>query len=216
MTVKTQEIVINSQTFILHPTGAAYWKEKDMLLIADVHLGKITHFRKNGSAVPESALYKNFERLDEVLHYFQPETLCFLGDLFHSYLNKEWLLFSEWVRKTTSKIILIAGNHDIISPLRYEELKIQVSSEWLINSILLTHHPEERQGFFNISGHIHPGIRLHGSGKQLLCISCFFKRKHQLILPAFGIFTGKHVLNPEKEDQVFAITTEEVIQVNLH
>ncbi len=211
--MKTQEITINDQTFILHPTGCAYWKEKSILLIADVHLGKITHFRKNGSAVPESAILQNFNRLDEVLHYFQPKTLCFLGDLFHSYINNEWILFSEWIRKTTSKIILIAGNHDIISPLRYSALKIQVSNEWQIDSFLFTHHPEERQLFFNISGHIHPGIRLQGAGKQSLSVSCFFKRKYQMILPAFGTFTGKHILIPQKEDEVFGITTAEVIKI---
>ncbi len=214
MTVITQEITIHSQTFVLHPNGAAYWKEKSILLIADVHLGKITHFRKNGSAIPESAMYQNFDQLNDALQYFQPKTLCFLGDLFHSFINKEWLLFSEWIRKTTSKIILIAGNHDVISPLKYEELKISVVYEWIIDFVLLTHHPEEREDFFNISGHIHPGIRLLGLGKQSLSVSCFFKRKHQLILPAFGAFTGKYILTPQEEEDVFAITKDEVIKIS--
>ncbi len=209
--MKTQTIHINNQTFILHPSGVIYWREKDMVLVSDVHLGKVTHFRKHGSAVPQGAIDDNFIQLDAVLEYFNPKTLCFLGDLFHSYLNTEWILFEQWIGKIDAKVVLVAGNHDVISPLKFEELDIHVTNEWLIDEVLLTHHPESRSGFFNFSGHIHPGVQLKGLGKQTLTVPCFFKKKDQLILPAFGTFTGKHTIKPQKEDQVFAITPEEVI-----
>ncbi|MBQ4820410.1 ligase-associated DNA damage response endonuclease PdeM [Aquimarina sp. MMG016] len=212
--IKTETININKETFTLHPSGAMYWKEKKMLLIADVHLGKVTHFRKHGSAIPLSAIQYNFHQLDSVLLDFKPEVLCFLGDLFHSYINSEWQLFTTWIKNITPKVVLVTGNHDIISPSKYEEININVTAEWLIDSILLTHIPEIREHTFNISGHIHPGIRLKGLGKQSISVPCFIKKKNQMILPAFGTFTGKYIISPNKEDQAFVITKDEVIRID--
>ncbi len=211
--IKTTTIHIEEQRFILHPSGAMFWCDQNILLIADVHLGKITHFRKHGSAVPQPAIHQNFEQLNRVVSYFQPKTLCFLGDLFHSYINSEWLLFSQWSKSIQSTIVLVAGNHDVIAPSAYEKIDIRITDEWLLDTILLTHIPEIREGAFTISGHIHPGIRLKGLGKQSLSIPCFVKKSNQMILPAFGTFTGKYIISPNSEDQVFAVTEDEVIRI---
>ncbi|MGB3774209.1 MAG: ligase-associated DNA damage response endonuclease PdeM [Leeuwenhoekiella sp.] len=208
-----QEISILEKTFFLHPCGVIFWPEKSMLLIADVHLGKVSHFRKFGSAVPQQAVKSNFNALTRVIEDFEPEIVCFLGDLFHSSFNKEWLLFEKWIHTRDEKFILVAGNHDIISPAHYGIVGMKMASELIIGDFLLTHHPTERKGFFNFSGHIHPGIRLSGLGRQTLKLSCFFKSENQLILPAFGTFTGNYYLKPEPGDAVFAITKNEVIQV---
>lgn len=204
-------ITINHQNFVLHSSGALFWKEKSMLLISDVHLGKVSHFRKFGAAVPQAVVQKNFELLDSAVTRFKPTILCFMGDLFHSSLNKEWQLFEQWVQKTRATLILVAGNHDIISPVKYDALGIKIVSEIQLEGFLLTHHPEERDGFFNFSGHVHPAIRLKGTGRQSVRLACFFKSKHQMILPAFGKFTGTFTLKPKAEDEAYAIVDNEVI-----
>lgn len=211
MTLETQ---INSQLFVLHCSGAMYWVEKRMLLLSDTHLGKISHFRKYGSAIPDRAVYGNFLKLDNVVEYFNPEVICILGDLFHSTLNNEWQLFEEWVSRTPIPLVLIAGNHDIISPHKYEELGIDIHSEWILDDFLLTHHPEERENLFTLSGHIHPAILLEGVGKQYLKLPCFFHSPKQLILPAFGEFTGTYLMEPSEGDNIYAITKEDVIAIN--
>ena len=209
----TQTIYLQNQEFILHPLGGIFWVQKSMLLISDVHLGKIAHFRKFGAAVPQKAVHKNFILLNEIVNHFQPFQICFLGDLFHSSLNKEWQLFENWVKKTPSEIILIAGNHDIIAPEKFEGLDISIFQELILDRFLLTHHPEERKGLFNFCGHIHPAVTLKGFGRQKLRLACFFKSKNQLIFPAFGEFTGTYTLKPKKGDEVFAIVEDEVIKV---
>jgi len=211
--MNTESIQIKNQHFIMHPLGVLFWKEKSMLLISDVHLGKVSHFRKFGSAVPQKAIQKNFDLMDEVINYFQPGTVVFMGDLFHSSLNKEWQLFAKWSAKIDSKIILVVGNHDIISPLKYEELGIEVTSEIRLDDFLLTHHPEEREGLFNFCGHIHPAIRLTGLGRQSVRLRCFFKSDGQMLLPAFGEFTGSHTLEAEKNCEVFALLGDTVLPV---
>lgn len=211
----THSITINQNEFILHCTGAAFWVQKRLLLISDVHLGKVSHFRKHGVALPGQAMYKNYQKLDNIIKLFNPEEICFLGDLFHSSLNKEWDLFSGWVAKTTVPIVLVAGNHDIIHPKKYEAINIHVVSEWAINNFLLTHHPEEREGYFTLCGHIHPAVELKGTGRQFLKLPCFFRTRNQMILPAFGEFTGTFVLTPEKGNAIYAISGDMVAEITI-
>jgi len=167
---------INHNHFQLHPSGSIYWQEKKTLLIADVHLGKVTHFRKYGSAVPQSLIHKNFELLDDVIIFFNPMKICFLGDLFHSSINKEWLFFEQWRKKHASiLILLIIGNHDII---------------------------------------LHPGIEIKNIGKQRSKLACFYQKPLQMVLPAFGVFTGKHIISPTAEDFIYAISDNEVLLID--
>lgn len=184
-----------------------------MLIISDVHLGKISHFRKYGSAVPQKAIAENFDRLTKVVDHFQPEKICFLGDLFHSYINLEWNLFEDWMTTISAEVLLVVGNHDIISELRYEQIGIRICSELAAEGILFTHHPEIRESFFNICGHLHPGYKLQGIGRQQLKLRCFYQSEQQLILPAFGEFTGNFWITPNVGDRIFAITKKEVIPV---
>lgn len=209
----TLDIHIQGKEFQLHPLGGLFWKEKSLLLISDVHLGKVNHFRKFGAAVPRKAIHKNFVLLDMIVADFQPFQICFLGDLFHSSLNKEWELFENWVGKTPAEIILVSGNHDIIAPEKYRQLNVEIFPELIIDNFLLTHHPEEREGLFTFCGHIHPAVKLYGFGRQKLKLPCFFKSKNQMILPAFGEFTGTYTMNPSKNDEVYAIVENAVMKV---
>lgn len=185
-----------------------------MLLIADVHLGKVSHFRKHGAAVPIHASFRNLEKLTQVVNDFSPKTICFLGDLFHSDLNQEWEDFTQWVHYTTGNIVLVAGNHDIIAATRYTDLDIEVIDDLTLEGFHLSHHPSDTQPLFNLAGHIHPGVRLQGVGRQTIKLPCFFRRKNQMILPAFGTFTGNYILKPTEEDVVYAIVDQEVTKLH--
>jgi|SRR6056297_257272 len=211
----TEAIQIHNQNFKMHSSGVLFWEEQSMLLISDVHLGKVSHFRKFGAAVPQQAVQKNFTAMNDVIDYFHPKTVVFMGDLFHSSLNQEWKLFEIWIAAQSANIILVSGNHDIISPLKYEALGIEVIEELILNSFLLTHHPEERDGFFNFCGHIHPAIKLTGFGRQMVRLPCFYKSPKQLILPAFGEFTGTYTLEAKKDCEVFALLGDAVLPVTL-
>lgn len=211
----TEAIQIHNQNFIMHASGVLFWEEQSMLLISDVHLGKVSHFRKFGAAVPQQAVQKNFTAMDTAIEHFHPKTVVFMGDLFHSSLNKEWQLFETWAAAQFANIILVSGNHDIISPLKYEELGIEVIEELILKNFLLTHHPEERDGFFNFCGHIHPAIKLTGFGRQTVRLPCFYKSPIQLILPAFGEFTGSHTLQAKKDCEIFALLGDAVLPVTL-
>ncbi|KRD63576.1 metallophosphoesterase [Flavobacterium sp. Root935] len=208
------KIKINNETFILHCNGAVFWEEKNTIIISDVHLGKVTHFRKHGIAIPQNAISENFRKITEVLDYFNPDKIIFLGDLFHSTKNAEWDLFENWVLDNNHETYLITGNHDIIDETHYRKIGVIVVEMLEIDHFFFTHHPTEKENSFNFSGHIHPGILLRGLGLQSLRLPCFFHKPNQMILPAFGEFTGKYFLKPNVEDIVYAIAGNEVIQIS--
>lgn len=209
----THRLDIEGHRFQLHFSGALFWEDRSILIISDVHLGKVSHFRKFGAAVPQRAVQKNFTAMDEAIEAFKPKTVLFLGDLFHSYLNNEWKLFETWVISKSINFILVAGNHDIIPPIKYENIGIEIVQELLLDTFLLTHHPEERENYFNFSGHIHPAIRLNGMGRQSVRLPCFYKTGNQLILPAFGEFTGSFTMEPLEDCEVFALLGDAVLPV---
>lgn len=208
------KIKINNETFILHCSGAVFWEEKNTIIISDVHLGKVTHFRKHGIAIPQSAISENFRKITEVLDYFNPEKIIFLGDLFHSTKNAEWNLFENWVLDNNYETYLITGNHDIIDENHYKNIGVIVVEILEIDHFFFTHHPTEKENSFNFSGHIHPGIILRGLGLQSLKLRCFFSKSNQMILPAFGEFTGKYLVKPNLDHIIYAIAGNEVLLIN--
>ena len=205
-------IAIAKNHFSLHPSGAAYWQEKKTLLLADVHLGKVAHFRKNGIVVPwkaESAFYKKMESLFQT---FAIERILFLGDLFHSDQNNAWHLFAAWVEQQKAELVLVEGNHDVIPSWKFEQLGLKVVESLTEEAFFFTHFPTAHDSRFVFCGHIHPGVKLKGAGLQRLSLPCFYQSQNQLILPAFGAFTGLHLLQAKEGDRVFVATGKEVVE----
>src|ERR1700709_1425617 len=84
------------QNLLLLPQKAIYWEQQRALIIADVHLGKVGHFRKAGIAIPRHMEQSDLAILSELIHEYRPEKLLFLGDLFHSDMNNDWDWFILW------------------------------------------------------------------------------------------------------------------------
>jgi DNA ligase-associated metallophosphoesterase len=190
-----------------------FWENEQMLIVADLHLGKIEHFRKHGSALPDLSNAMDYINLEQNIAEFQPRSLVFLGDLFHSALNKSWQIFEQWTKRQPVDFSLIVGNHDVIPVSKFEGLGFSVQHDFKASGFCLTHKPEDCGEDFNMCGHIHPGYKLRGKGRQSLNLSCFYQKKYQLILPAFGQFTGNYYINPEKEEHIYVCSESEVLQV---
>lgn len=207
--------VANAQ-FQLYAQKSLYWEKHQALLLADLHLGKVTHFRRAGIPVPARANDQNIERLLHLIQTAHPQRVIFLGDLFHSHYNTEWEVFGELIRHFSAvSFELVLGNHDVMSALQYERHGIQVYDHLMLDSFLLTHHPLEDipAGCYNLAGHIHPGVQLKGKGRQSVTFPCFYFGKQQGFLPAFGMFTGMARIRPRKTDQVFVIAEETILPV---
>lgn len=211
-------IEIAGQRFYLHPFRCLYWEEAGALLLADLHLGKAQHFRRAGIPVPTAVADANLDKLMNVLWEFQPQRVLFLGDLFHSEFNRQWMEFCELLEQFNQMSFeLITGNHDILDPSFYEQAGLKVHLDGLyLPPFQLTHHPMEGEGLsagsrYNLAGHIHPGVRLRGRGRQKLKFPCFFFGARQGLLPAFGEFTGLATLSVGTEDRVYLIVEDEIV-----
>ncbi len=216
---KEFEYSVSDQNFILLAQKALYWKNEQMLIISDVHLGKAGHFRKHGIALPKSMNDENLARIDRLIKDHQPISILFLGDLFHSEKNEEWDTFKVW-RKSHPDIdfILVLGNHEIYPQSQYELLGIKCYHSFLKSGIKLVHDKSDLStidgNLFCISGHIHPAIQIKGKGRQRLRLPCFHFHSKSLLMPAFGNLTGTFTIKPKSDDEVFAIIDEQIIEIN--
>ena len=217
---KTVTIQLSGQTWILHPDKAVFWKESDMLILTDLHLGKSGHFRKSGIAAPGTLNRRNLNRLGELIHGFNPRTMLILGDLFHSSANRDWLEFEEWLgTMPAAKWQLVTGNHDTLHSSFYESAGIETNPELTERPFCFVHDEEDvpdemAKGTIVVSGHIHPGISLKGKGRQSLRLPCFWiSEGKKIVLPAFGEFTGLKRILPGETDRVFAVVEQQVMEI---
>lgn len=210
-----QELVLKGVTLMLLPEKAIYLPNEKTLLLADLHLGKVNHFRRSGIPVPQKANDKNLDGLIFLLQKLSPQEVIFLGDLFHSHYNAEWEVFGQVLKAFENiKYKLVIGNHDIMSEYQYTKHKIEIIREPLaFGPLTFSHEPLEDSEGYNLAGHIHPAVRLKGKARQGMRLPCFYFGKNHGLLPAFGEFTGSHSLKPKKGDQVFVILDDQVIGV---
>lgn len=188
------------------------------LVLADLHFGKVNHFRRAGLPVPTSATSRNAELLIDLLQRLQPSRTIFLGDLFHSAYNDDWEAVGQIVRHFPAcSFDLIRGNHDVLSDLQYTRQGIRMLEQETIGNLLLTHEPLDAEqvptGRLNVAGHIHPAASLVGKGRQSLRLPCFWLSERQLILPAFGSFTGLAAIYPQEGDSVFVIAENKIMEL---
>ncbi len=207
------------QELLLLPQKAVFWKEKETLIVSDLHLGKASHFRKAGIPVPMQVHEEDYLRLEYLINLYDPKEIVFLGDLFHSSWNNEWTFFKNWCNtKREIKLHLVEGNHDILPDVLYKDCDLQVHKKnFIVAPFIFSHEPLNgisfEEGLYNVSGHLHPGVRLSGAGRQKIVLPCFYFKPKQAILPAFGNFTGCTPLRTTAEDKVFIVTDERVILV---
>ena len=144
-----------------------------MLILADLHLGKSTHFRKHGIPVHSDVLKKDILCIINLLKSFEVTTLLVLGDLFHSSINAEWEVFKKFIKDCSVRTILIKGNHDKLPDKIYEDAGIILHDEILILApFIFSHHPilEPSSNYYRICGHIHPAYSIRGSAKQSISL----------------------------------------------
>jgi DNA ligase-associated metallophosphoesterase len=219
---------ILDKQFWLTNDRVLFWEEEKALIVSDLHFGKTGHFRKSGIAVPSSVYKEDLQRLVVQIQYFQPKQLIIVGDMFHSHANRELELFLKWRDDLADiPIRLIRGNHDILKEDWYKNAGIQLTHQTLsMDQFHFVHDISDqlnrKEGFvenvsgkrdYFFSGHMHPGIRISGAGRQSLCFPCFYFGKTYAVLPAFSRFTGVAMICPEPGEPVFAIVNQDLIRL---
>lgn len=203
------------QSLLLLKEKAIWIPDLRILLIADLHFGKASHFRKSGIPIPEPIHSSDLAQLKNLHDEYSPLQTYFLGDLFHSDWNEQWETLNNFLSQFgETEFHLVKGNHDVLSARFYESSILKIHQQPLtLGNLVLSHEPMENlpEGMLNLCGHIHPGIRLVGKAKQSLRLACFFLSDWRLILPSFGNFTGLYLVKPKSGDKIWAITPEKII-----
>lgn len=209
------QIGLQNNEFILSHRKVMFWKQKEILILADLHLTKETHFRKHGIAVPAGITLANLKKLDEAIEEFSPKEILFLGDLFHSDENKGIRTFIDWKKTLPGlRLSLVEGNHDVMHRDIYESMQIELLGEQIvIENMLFSHKPLNTDNMINFCGHVHPSVMIHGIARQSLRLPCFHFNQTNFILPAFGAFTGTKSIAPDKLDMIYAVAEKEVIRI---
>lgn len=175
--------------FIVHGDGTLFWPEKSLLIVSDLHLEKGAAL-SSGAPLPAYDTIDTLQRLQHRIARTKPQQLVCLGDSFHTserafLLPPDNLAFLHELAEMTH-IAWITGNHDTRLP---ERLPGKVYDELTIDTIRLCHEADGLPLTPTISGHYHPKARVKLRARTLSA-RCFIQNDLDLIMPAFGSYTG--------------------------
>lgn len=199
----------------LWPQKAAYDPDRQLLLVADAHLGKAVSFRRLGVPVPEATTLTALSQLDALIAATGARGITFLGDLLHSVRSHAAGTLAQvqaWrERHPALSLTLVRGNHDAHAGDPPAALGVEaVDGPLHIGPWALVHEPQTVQGAYALAGHVHPCAVLRGRGGDRLRLPCFHFGTHCGVLPAFGPFTGMHALAAAAGEQRFAVAGDRV------
>lgn len=192
------------------------WPSRRTLLAADVHFGKAARFRAQGVPVPAGTTAHDLARLDALILAYRLERLVFLGDLWHGRLRADsptLATLAQWRDgRRELALELVPGNHDRATEAMAAALDITLRPEADSEGpFVLRHHPEPHADGYVLAGHVHPVVRLSGTGRDRLRAPCFVLGGAVGLLPSFGAFTGGHVITPAAGDRVLVVAGDRVL-----
>jgi DNA ligase-associated metallophosphoesterase len=213
------EVQAGGSTLQLLAQRAAYLPAHGMLLVADAHIGKAQSFRRLGVPVPGGTTGETLARLSTAVMASGARHVVFLGDLLHSAKGRSaatWAAVAQWRQAHAAlQLTLVRGNHDRHAGDPPPEWEVQcLAGPLLLDGLALAHHPEPLPGRYVLAGHVHPAALLAGRARDSLRLPCFHFGPQVGVLPAFGAFTGMHVMPRGPEDRVFVVAGDEVRSLN--
>jgi DNA ligase-associated metallophosphoesterase len=209
------QLELRGEEVMLMPEKALWWPKEKILVVSDLHWGKSGHFRKHGIAVPLQSQSADEMRLAKLLRSTGAERLIIAGDLFHSRTNNQVASFVHFREQHADiRFDLVIGNHDILKETEYEGYHLEQHQDCLTIGPFCFAHDMTRSEQFVVHGHVHPAVRIkaRGSNQPTLKLCCFAMQEDRLILPAFGEFTGTHILEPKEFLHLYLIAEDKVIQ----
>lgn len=213
-----KKITLNTIELFLMPQKCVFIPQYQLLVISDWHLGKLSHFRKEGLFIPQNKVQLELEQLGELLQELPVRKVVFLGDLFHSDFNHDWDAFISYISTFPHvEFVLTKGNHDILPDFIWKQNTIIKQQEYVLlaEGLLLSHEPlpDLPAYMYNMVGHIHPGCVMETKGRQRFRLPCYYLRDSVLTLPAFGKYTGLHIVSKDDNAQIFAIVNDVVLEI---
>ncbi len=178
-------ILFCGQELYLQPSGAVFWPQENLLIVADLHLEKGSSFARRGFFLPPYDSRATLNTLKNACVQTRCKRLLLLGDSFHdagSYGRLSPEDRSALASLSELDPIWISGNHDSgFAPPGFIPMEEYAARGLTFRHIAVPGATNE------ISGHYHPKLVLK---KPRLSSPCFMEDGNRLILPAFGAYTG--------------------------
>jgi DNA ligase-associated metallophosphoesterase len=183
------EIPVNGVRLRADLSGAAYWPERRLLLVADLHLEKGSFYAERGRMLPPYDSRETLSRLASAAERLGAESVCCLGDSFHDGEAPNRLT-AEDGRRLRDLVSLydwiwVTGNHDPAPP---QDWGGRVVPELTLGPLTFRHEARI-SAVGEVSGHFHPKAAVKVRGKRVSG-RAFLSDGRRLILPAFGAYTG--------------------------
>ena len=210
---------VAGERLVLLAERVAFWERTATLLVADPHFGKAATFRAAGIPVPRGTTTGSLVRLDRALERTGASRIVFLGDFLHAREGREaetTRVVAEWRRRNASvEMLLVRGNHDARAGDPDPEADIRCIDGPVVESpFVFTHKPAVSDAGYVICGHLHPGARLTGPGRERVRIPCFWFGERTAVLPAFGEFTGVADIDAQPGDRVWGVVGQSVVRLD--
>src|SRR4051812_9169027 len=142
-------------TLLADFSGALFWEEQKLLVVADLHLEKGSSFAARGVLLPPYDTAATLGRLGVAIARHNPGVVIALGDSFHDRDAHDRLSRTDReaiaVMQVRRDWIWISGNHDPALP---SHLGGVVAAEVAVGPIAFRHEPTGASG--EIAGHLHP------------------------------------------------------------
>lgn len=213
------ELMAGGAQLRLLPERAIYLPEHHTLLVADVHIGKAQSFRRLGVPVPGGTTTASLTRLSRAVAATGAQRVVFLGDLLHSVQGRvaaTLQAFADWrAAHDGLELTLVRGNHDGHAGDPPPDWRVHgVDGPLHLGPLALAHHPAPLAGHYVLAGHVHPAAIVAGRGPGHLRLPCFHFGPAVGVLPAFGDFTGMHVMPRGPDDRVVVIVEDSLRRLN--
>jgi DNA ligase-associated metallophosphoesterase len=171
-------------------TGAIFWPEEGLLVVADLHLEKGSSYARRGVLLPPYDTAATLALLGQLVTRYQPKIVISLGDSFHDTNGPQRLATPDsgslQALQRGRDWIWITGNHD---PHPAPALGGSFVATLSVGPLTFRHEPTENAAAGEIAGHLHPVARVAQRGSSVRR-RCFAGDGTRLVMPALGAFTG--------------------------
>ena len=208
-------INFNNHKFQISKEGILFWFDKQIAIIADLHLEKGSSFGPSGQFLPPYDSEETLNKIFKTIKNHKIKTIILLGDTFHDknafdrMSEKVFILFKSLIEKY--EVIFILGNHES----KFEIGRINFLNEYVIDDIHFIHQALPTS-IFQISGHFHPVASVKSSIKKITA-KCLLHTNNHIILPSFGQYTGGlNINNPvfkpfvNNESKIYMLTKKSI------
>jgi DNA ligase-associated metallophosphoesterase len=185
-----QPVSICGRSFMADVSGALFWPAESVLIVADLHLEKGSHYAAKGILLPPYDTRETLARLAAAIDKYGAETIICLGDSFHDGRAAERIGAEELetlaIIQEDREWIWLTGNHDREIAASFGG---HVVDELRVSGLTFRHEPSASLATHEIAGHLHPAARLSYYG-HVIRRPCFVGNGLRLVLPAFGTYAG--------------------------